>query len=803
VRIGASSIRQSVRVLVRRPLYSGGVIATLGLGLGSAGAVFAVAWAVWIQPLPFPDPERIVRVYEVNLRPDPNADAVVASSADVPPARWNGLSPPFLTDLQKADLGTISAAAAVSSAGFDWLREGDIRRLSAQLVSPELFEVLNIRPLHGRLPMRDRGAREVVLLEPFWQRSFGANPEVVGSGTMVLDGEAYAIVGIIEQPAGFPAAADLWAPLIFEAGALSEGMRGARYLDVIARVRPGRSVADGAAEIDAFLRNLADAHPNHQQWGAHAVALKEDMVRPFRSILLVLLGAGSVFLSLATVNVSGLVAARRADTRRARAIRIALGASHQQILREGLTESALLGVAGAVTAVAGVFWVLAPIKQLIPADVPRLTEIGVGPGLVAGLLCAGIVGGLFVGLLGHALSGVGRIQIARSRDAGQPSVRGRRFLLATQIALTTWLLIGGTALMQHILSLRAVDSGFQPERVRASFLSLSPQRHGASEERSLLFWEDLLGALEARGITAAVGTNPPISGSSMRFGYAIQGDASQYWGQYHAVTSRYFAVLGASISTGRPFNEGDRAGSAPVVIVNETLARQHFPNVDPVGRTIQVVGETRTIVGVARSIRHFGPDQEPPPELYVPLAQKPSPFAHVLLAAGPAGQDPAADALTDIVADIDPYLLAPPLQPFGNYVKEWFAPLRLQMIVLSVFAMVGSLLAALGIYALVAYIVSNGLREIGIRLALGERSQTVFRRVLAHGVLLTGIGIACGTAAAFITRRGVLQLAQVDAIAPSAVLIVGAFVAIIAVLASVVPARRAISVDPMVTLRGD
>jgi hypothetical protein len=240
-----------------------------------------------------------------------------------------------------------------------------------------------------------------------------------------------------------------------------------------------------------------------------------------------------------------------------------------------------------------------------------------------------------------------------------------------------------------------------------------------------------------------------------------------------------------------------------VVIVNETLARQHFPNVDPVGRTIQVVGETRTIVGVARSIRHFGPDQEPPPELYVPLAQKPSPFAHVLLAAGPAGQDPAADALTDIVADIDPYLLAPPLQPFGNYVKEWFAPLRLQMIVLSVFAMVGSLLAALGIYALVAYIVSNGLREIGIRLALGERSQTVFRRVLAHGVLLTGIGIACGTAAAFITRRGVLQLAQVDAIAPSAVLIVGAFVAMIAVLASVVPARRAISVDPMVTLRGD
>jgi ABC-type antimicrobial peptide transport system permease subunit len=235
------------------------------------------------------------------------------------------------------------------------------------------------------------------------------------------------------------------------------------------------------------------------------------------------------------------------------------------------------------------------------------------------------------------------------------------------------------------------------------------------------------------------------------------------------------------------------------VIINEALAQQHFPGVDPVGRSITILSTMHAIVGVARSTRHFGPDQAAPPEVYVPLAQNPSPFAHVLISA----VDLPPGLLSDAVRAIDPYLVAPPLQPFRNYVRNWFAPLRLQMIVLGLFAGVGILLATLGIYALVAYVVSNGRREIGIRLALGERSTLVFRRVLRHGFGLTAIGIALGTVAAYVTRDLMSQFATGSVLEPPIVLGVAALIACIALLASIVPARRAIAVDPIVTLRAD
>jgi putative ABC transport system permease protein len=345
-----------------------------------------------------------------------------------------------------------------------------------------------------------------------------------------------------------------------------------------------------------------------------------------------------------------------------------------------------------------------------------------------------------------------------------------------------------------------MDFGFRPDGVATALVTLSHQRQGASAELSLLFWQEVLRDLEARGAHAAVATNPPVSGSSMQYGYAIQGEASQYWGQYHAVTAAYFAVLGTDLVAGRAFTDADGPAAAPVVIVNEQLARQHFPNEDAIGRTLQVVGTGRTIIGVARSTRHFGPDREPPAELYVPLAQDPSPFAHVLVR---SNEGSAADVLADVIARIDAQVLVPPLLPFGNYISTWFAPLRLQVVILGVFGAVGAFLAALGIYALVAYVVSNGVREIGIRLALGERSEVVFRRVLGHGLTMTVIGAAAGIAVAAATRQVLRQFVRVDPIDPVVVLIVSGVVTMIALLASVLPACRAIRVDPIVTLRAE
>jgi predicted permease len=515
-----------------------------------------------------------------------------------------------------------------------------------------------------------------------------------------------------------------------------------------------------------------------------------------------LIGAGVLFVLLALVNVAGLVAAQRADNRQARMIRLARGASHGRIHRVGVIESTLLGLAGALIAAAGATWVLAPNKRQMPPDVPRLSTISLSGGMLGVVVLSGLLVGVVVGLLGHAMSGVrDQPSVGRNRESGRPGVRGRRALLITQVALTTWLLLGGVALVRHVSSLRAVDIGFRSAGVMAAPLTLSVRRQGASPEQSYLFWDDLLERLEARGMTAAVATNPPVSGSTMRFGYAISGDESRYWAQYHSVSPAYFDVLGIRIGAGRAFTAVDAAGGAPVVIINEVMARTHFPNEDPVGRTIRVVSTDRTIVGIADATRHFGPDTDPPAELYVPLAQEPSPFAHVLVQGGPGV---TSGLLANVVPAIDGTLPAPPLAPFENYVSTWFAPLRLQLVIIGVFSAAGIILAALGLYALVAYLVSNREREIGIRLALGERTPMLFRRILGDGLAMSAAGVVMGLAAAAATRGVIGRLVSgVDPADPVVVIVVLLLVPSVAVAASLLPARRAISVDPIVTLRGE
>jgi predicted permease len=795
------AVRLALRSLARRPLYAAGVALTLGIGLGAASAVAAVAWGIWFRPLPYPDAERVVRLYEVNLRPGAEGEAAPVSASTTPPSRWNAVSPPLLEDLRTASFTTIENVATVSSGALEWTTGVAVQRISSQHVSPEVFDVLGIRPVLGRVLTRSAGDREVVLTEAFWRRAFGGASDVLNRSLM-LDGRSYAVVGVVPTTSGYPEDADVWAPLLFEESALQEGMRGARYLDVVARVRAGHTVADAAAEVDGFVRALADVHPMHREWGGHVVALRENMVRPYRGVLAMLIGAGLLFVLLALVNVAGLVAAKRADDRRARTIRLALGASHGRILQEGVVESTLLGLAGAVVAAAGAMWVIAPIKRLMPPDVPRLSQISLSAGLLCVVMLSGLLVGVLVGVLGHVMSGVrDQPSVGRNRDAGRPGVRGRRALLITQVALTTWLLLGGVALVRYVSSLRAVDTGFRAAGVMTAPLTLSIQRQGASPEQSHLFWSDLLDRLEARGVTAAVGTNPPVGGSTMRYGYAISGDESRYWAQYHTVSPAYFDVLGIRIAAGRAFEAEDAAGGAPVVIINDVMASAHFPNEDPVGRTIRVVSTDRTIVGVANATRHFGPDTEPPAELYVPLAQEPSPFAHALIRSGPGV---TSSLLAQVVKAIDASLPAPPLAPFENYVTTWFAPLRLQLVIIGVFAAAGVILAALGLYALVAYLVSNREREIGIRLALGERTPVLFRRILGDGLAMSAAGVVIGLAAAGATRGVVGRLVNgVDPADPIVVLVVALLVPGVAVAASLLPARRAIRVDPIVTLRAD
>ena len=363
-------------------------------------------------------------------------------------------------------------------------------------------------------------------------------------------------------------------------------------------------------------------------------------------------------------------------------------------------------------------------------------------------------------------------------------------------------MIGGAALADHFRELARIEPGFVPGPVMTAPVAINANSYPENASR-LQFFESVIEGFEQRGHRAAVGTNPPVGGSNMRYGYRTgdgsdDGDGDQYWAQYHTVSPRYFEVLGIPLVGGRAFNDRDRADGMPVVIISETLARAHFDG-DPVGREMIVVGTSREIVGVVGSVHHFGPDRAPPAEMYVPLAQDPWTFGHLLVRPGVGF---SRDDALQIVAAIDPVVPVQAMFPFDQFVRTWFAPLRFQLTIVALLAAAGTLLAVIGLYALIAYLVAGQTREIGIRVALGETTRSVFARVVGRGLALAGAGLVVGVAAALALRGLLGSLGMgVDANAPAVFLAVAALIAVAAAGACLLPARRAAAVDPVIALR--
>jgi len=785
-------LRQSVRVLRRRPLYTIGVTGTLAMGLASAATVLSIAWNVWLAPMPFPDPDRVVRLFEI-APPDGQA------TPDADPTRWR-ISPPLLEDLRSIEWTTVDAVAGVAHNMVDWDREDGTTGLTSVRVSPEAFEVLGMTPLYGRVISGDENAAEVVLVDTFWDRAFGSDPAVVGRTSMTLNGVEHAVVGVVRVPIGYPDRGDVITRLSFDEDQLVEGMRGARYLDVLARVDPDYAVTEAAAEMDRIVQELGRRHGNHAGWGGDAAVLGDELLRPYRSVLAMLLAAGIVFLVLAVSNVAGLVAARTGEGRRDRAVRVALGASEGRLLRSSAVESALLGGLAAIGALLGASALLGPIRSLVPADIPRVELIGLTPALTGVIVAVALLAGVGVGALGQVLSRGTRSFAGAAGTRTTTGSRGRGLIVVGQVALTTMLCTAGAVILAQIFELQDVDLGFEPDGVVSTRVMLTGQRY-PTPEAWLVFWQGLLAGAQGRGLDLAIGTSTPMAGVNMPWGYRADPIAEQAFAQYHIVSPDYFRLMGIDVIEGRVFDGDDRAGSAPVIVVSRQFADANFPGESAVGRDVVVVAATKQIVGVVETVRHFGPGDDAPEEIYAPFEQDPWPHAQIIVR-GDAGV--MGSAVSMLSAEIDPGLGVPPMAAYERYVAEWFAAIRLQAIVVGILAAVGTALATLGLYALVAYRVSARRREIGIRMALGASDRRMFSDVVGRGAVLAALGIGAGFGAWYllVPTAGEL-LGTPAAMDPWTTAAVGLLVGLVSVSACALPALRSVSVDPAITLRAE
>ncbi len=818
------NVRHTVRTLARTPGFTAVATLTIALGIGSVVTVFSVVHAVVLRPLPYPRPDALVRLVET------------VPAADSPDglARRRVIDSVSVGELDEIRhrAKAVSHIAAYLNASLTLTDSRNTVRLEGWRVEPALFSTLGVRPLHGRtLDAADgaRGAAKVVIVgHGAWQRYLGGRAEVIGE-PVTLDNTRYTIVGIMPREFAFPVEFprhDFWVPLALDLS--SQGARDVR-LPTVARVADGASPEIAAAEVGAILRAM-----NGKSSGYRFVRVQDEWVAPIRRALQALsVGVGLVLL-LAAVNMSGLLLARTATRQREIAIRAALGGRRALVVGLLLTESvflALLGsAAGILLAFAGVQLLQALGGTLARMDLgtftsfPRLDDIGIDGSVLAFTVVTALVLGIACGMgpairytrpaAGHTLR-----QGAGSTPPPAMSWRWppRGWLLIVQVSLATLLLIGSGLLVRSYLTLSRVDLGYRPSRVLTFQVALPSGRYRGPALET--FAETLVArvAVLPRVVAAAYTPLLPMvtlleHTASFRRTAGVPSAPGVPDDDLRGVSADYFRVMGIDVIAGRGLGPGDRAGHPRVVVINRAMARRHFPDEDPIGKSAYLARspEPWQVVGVVEDVRQLGPLAIPKPQAFVDSRQWPgmAPGFRFLQYYAVRVDHDDLDAVTPLVRqtvqEIDPDAAVYNATPMTALLSNAVARPRLYAALAGCFSGVAALIAAIGLYGAVSGFVSHRTREIGIRVALGARRGQVMRLVVAQSGVATGIGIALGgIGAALLTRylQGLLfGLSALDATTfASAVLLFGSTAA----LATWVPARRALSVDPVIALRHD
>jgi predicted permease len=793
--------RYGARMLRKSPGLTSVAVLSLALGIGAISTIFSFVNGIMLRPLPYQEPERLVLLDETAFKQG------VASM---------GVSFPNFVDWREQNQA-FEDIAVYQPGGFAIAGGAEPEQLKGAFVSQGLFEILGIAPILGRTFTADEDQPDhdqvVILSYGLWQRRFGADPNILGQ-TLLLNNRSRTVIGVMPKGFQFPEVAEAWGPLALNTKIYTRTDHG---LESIARLKPGVTLEFAQAEMISIAANIEQQNPvTNEGLSVSLISLRAGLVGDYKKALLILLGVVGFVLLIACVNVANLLLARATARQKEIAIRAALGANRRRIFRQLLTESLLLGLISGALGLVLALWGMELLLSAIPIDIPFWMKFDLDGRVLGFTAACSLLTGFVFGTV-PALEASNPDLNETLKEGGRSSAGGgrhrlRSLLVVAEIALSLVLLVGAGLMMRSFISLQNVNAGIKPEGVLTMYIALPGAKYRGPEKR-IAFFSQLLERVRAIPGVQSAGTNSglPLSGNNWGRSLTVEGRQVLSVGEapsinHCVITPNYFGAMGIPILKGRDFDERDTRDATKVTIIDERLAREYWPDDDPLGKRIRFGPPEdnepwHTIVGVVREVKHDRLDASTRKSVYLPFPQRT--ISGMSLAIRTGGRpESLISAVRGQVRELDPDLPVTRVMPMTEIVARSVWQPRLYTALFGVFAAVALILATVGIYGVMSYAVTQRTREIGLRMALGAQRQDVLKLVVGHGVVITAIGVGAGLAAAVaLTRLMSSLLFGVTATDPITFAAVSVLLAGVALAACFVPARRAAKVDPMVALR--